>query len=114
PCLHSGAESATSCSRKLAPRAPRSPRTRNGTPPARAPCQRSCNQLCHWACNVTTGPVYVVWDNLNVHTGKRWEDFNERHGGRFHFLYTPKHASWVNCTASDSSGRFRRVRPGLT
>ena len=36
-----------------------------------------------------TGPVYVVWDNLNVHTGKRWEDFNERHGGRFHFLYTP-------------------------
>src|SRR5690606_24964785 len=43
-----------------------------------------------------TGPVYVVWDNLNVHTGKRWEDFNERHGGRFHFLYTPKHASWVN------------------
>jgi transposase len=43
-----------------------------------------------------TGPVYVIWDNLNVHTGKRWEDFNGRHGGRFHFLYTPKHASWVN------------------
>ena len=43
-----------------------------------------------------TGPVYVVWDNLNVHTGQRWEQFNARHGGRFHFLYTPKHASWVN------------------
>jgi transposase len=43
-----------------------------------------------------TGPVYIVWDNLNVHTGVRWEEFNKRHGGRFHFLYTPKHASWVN------------------
>ena len=43
-----------------------------------------------------TGPVYVVWDNLNTHTGERWTEFNQRHGGRFHFLYTPKHASWVN------------------
>ena len=46
-----------------------------------------------------TGPVYVVWDNLNVHhdgPSKRWTRFNERHGGRFHFVHTPKHASWVN------------------
>lgn len=42
------------------------------------------------------GPVYVIWDNLNVHTGKRWEDFNARHRGRFHFVHTPLHASWVN------------------
>jgi transposase len=43
--------------------------------------------------------VYVVWDNLNVHyDGKddRWVRFNARHGGRFHFVYTPKHASWMN------------------
>ena len=43
--------------------------------------------------------VYVVWDNLNIHydgPGKRWTRFNERHGGRFHFTYTPIHASWVN------------------
>jgi len=43
--------------------------------------------------------VYVVWDNLNTHyDGKdaRWTKFNERHGGRFHFVYTPKHASWMN------------------
>jgi transposase len=43
--------------------------------------------------------VYVVWDNLNIHyDGKdeRWTKFNERHGGRFHFVYTPKHASWMN------------------
>jgi hypothetical protein len=42
------------------------------------------------------GDVYVIWDNLNVHHGPRWREFNERHGGRFHFVYTPKHASWVN------------------
>jgi transposase len=42
------------------------------------------------------GDVYVIWDNLNVHRGPRWAAFNERHGGRFHFVYTPKHASWVN------------------
>jgi transposase len=46
-----------------------------------------------------TQQVYVVWDNLNVHyDGKddRWKKFNARHGGRFHFTYTPKHASWMN------------------
>jgi transposase len=46
-----------------------------------------------------TQQVHVVWDNLNVHyDGKdnRWLRFNARHGGRFHFVYTPKHASWMN------------------
>lgn len=40
--------------------------------------------------------VHVVLDNLNIHKGERWVRFNERHGGRFHFHYTPLHASWVN------------------
>ena len=42
--------------------------------------------------------VHVVWDNLNIHTAmkKRWGPFNERHGSRFHFHFTPVHASWVN------------------
>lgn len=43
-----------------------------------------------------TGPVYVIWDNLNIHHGERWEVFNQQHGGRFDFVYTPLHASWVN------------------
>lgn len=42
------------------------------------------------------GDVYVVWDNLNTHCGDKWLEFSHRHGGRFHFVYTPKHASWVN------------------
>jgi hypothetical protein len=43
--------------------------------------------------------VHVIWDCLNIHfDGKdsRWTTFNERHGNRFVFHYTPKHASWVN------------------
>jgi transposase len=43
-----------------------------------------------------SGPVHVIWDNLNIHYGERWERFNARHGGRFTFHYTPVHASWVN------------------
>lgn len=43
-----------------------------------------------------SGPVYIIWDNLNIHHGPRWDEFNARHGGRFHFVYTPLHASWVN------------------
>lgn len=45
------------------------------------------------------GIVHIVWDNLNIHydgAERRWLEFNERHGGRFVFHYTPLHASWVN------------------
>lgn len=45
------------------------------------------------------GAVIVVWDNLNIHydgKDKRWTRFNERHGGRFTFVHTPIHASWLN------------------
>jgi hypothetical protein len=43
--------------------------------------------------------VHVIWDNLNIHfdgAEHRWEAFTARHGQRFVFPYTPKHASWVN------------------
>jgi transposase len=46
-----------------------------------------------------TGEVHIVWDNLNIHfdgADDRWTSFNQRHGQRFHFHYTPIHASWVN------------------
>jgi hypothetical protein len=45
------------------------------------------------------GTVHVIWDNLNIHydgPDKRWTHFNRRHGNRFVFHHTPKHASWVN------------------
>ncbi len=43
--------------------------------------------------------VIVIWDNLTAHYDgpvRRWTKFNERHGGRFRFVYTPTHASWMN------------------
>lgn len=40
--------------------------------------------------------IHIVWDNLNIHSGERWEEFNRQHGNRFRFHYTPLHASWVN------------------
>lgn len=43
-----------------------------------------------------SGRVEVIWDNLNIHQGGRWEKFNARHQNRFRFHYTPLHASWVN------------------
>lgn len=49
------------------------------------------------AVRYPTGTVHVIWDNLNTHVDRqRWAAFNARHGGRFAFHFTPKHASWVN------------------
>ena len=51
------------------------------------------------AAHQPTGDIYVIWDNLNTHydgPDKRWTKFNERHENRFHFVYTPIHASWLN------------------
>ena len=48
------------------------------------------------AARYPRGTVYVVWDNLNIHGGAAWRAFNARHGGRFRFVHTPLHASWVN------------------
>ncbi len=59
-----------------------------------------------------TGEIHIVWDNLNIHAAPRWEDFNRRHGGRFHFHYTPIHASWLNqveCFFSIFSRRVLRL-----
>ena len=44
--------------------------------------------------------VHVVLDNLNTHTDSRKRayisEWNQAHGERFHFHYTPTHGSWLN------------------
>lgn len=43
--------------------------------------------------------IHIIWDNLNIHKdgpSDRWIQFNKRHGEKFEFHFTPKHASWVN------------------
>lgn len=64
------------------------------------------------ALEYPTGDVHIVWDNLNTHKdgpAKRWTAFNERHGSRFHFHYTPVHASWVNQVESWFSILQKRI-----
>ena len=56
-----------------------------------------------------TGNVTIIWDNLNIHHGDAWEAFNLSHGGRFRFVYTPIHASWVNQVEIWFSVLARRV-----
>jgi transposase len=56
--------------------------------------------------------VFVVWDNLSTHRdgpSQRWIQFNRRHGGRFHFVFTPTHASWLNQVEIWFSILHRRV-----
>ncbi len=44
-----------------------------------------------------SGPLHVIWDNLNTHRAWGvWQAFNARHGGRFVFHDTRLHASWGN------------------
>ncbi len=50
-------------------------------------------ELAQWR---PTGEIHLVWDNLNTHAESRWQEFNRTQNGRFHFHYTPIHASWVN------------------
>lgn len=44
--------------------------------------------------------VHVVLDNLNTHTNSRKRpyihEWNQAHGDRFRFHYTPTHGSWLN------------------
>lgn len=56
--------------------------------------------------------IHIVWDNLNIHfdgAEERWTRFNRRHQNRFHFHYTPIHASWVNQVELFFSILHRRV-----
>lgn len=77
-------------------------RHRNGAGLRRLPSSPAGDDLVEYMEMVAArypGRVVVVWDNLNVHfdgADKRWTQFNDRHGGRFEFVYTPKHASWTN------------------
>lgn len=58
------------------------------------------------------GQIHIIWDNLNIHfdgPSKRWIAFNKRQRGRFHFHYTPLHASWMNQVELFFSRVQRRV-----
>lgn len=61
------------------------------------------------ATQYRSGDIHIIWDNLNTHAELSWQDFNRAHNGRFHFHYTPIHASWVNQVECFFSIFTRRV-----
>jgi transposase len=52
--------------------------------------------------------IKVVLDNHSAHTSKETRMYLEQHPGRFEFIFTPKHGSWLNMIES-FFGKFARV-----
>ena len=52
--------------------------------------------------------IKVVLDNHSAHTSKETRKYLEEHPGRFEFIFTPKHGSWLNMIES-FFGKFARV-----
>lgn len=40
--------------------------------------------------------IQIILDNHSVHTSKETRAYLKEHSGRFEFIFTPKHASWLN------------------
>jgi len=52
--------------------------------------------------------IKIVLDNHSTHTSKETRKYLEEHPGRFEFIFTPKHGSWLNMIES-FFGKFARV-----
>lgn len=52
--------------------------------------------------------IKIVLDNHSAHTSKETRKYLEQHPGRFEFVFTPKHGSWLNIIES-FFGKFARV-----
>lgn len=52
--------------------------------------------------------IKIVLDNHSAHTSKETRRYLEQHPGRFEFVFTPKHGSWLNMIES-FFGKFARV-----
>jgi len=52
--------------------------------------------------------IKIVLDNHSAHTSKETRKYLDQHPGRFEFIFTPKHGSWLNMIES-FFGKFARV-----
>jgi transposase len=52
--------------------------------------------------------IKIVLDNHSAHTSKETRKYLEQHLGRYEFIFTPKHGSWLNIIES-FFGKFARV-----
>lgn len=52
--------------------------------------------------------IRIILDNHSAHTSRETRGYLEQHPGRFEFVFTPKHGSWLNMIES-FFGKFSRV-----
>jgi transposase len=61
----------------------------------------------------TTAKIRLVLDNHSVHTSKETRKFLETRLGRFDFVFTPKHGSWLNLVESFFGKLTRTLLRGI-
>jgi transposase len=52
--------------------------------------------------------IKIILDNHSAHTSMETRKYLQEHPGRFEFIFTPKHGSWLNMIES-FFGKFARV-----
>ncbi len=57
--------------------------------------------------------IVIVLDNLKMHTSKETQKYLQTMPQRFHFVFTPKHASWLNIIESLFSKMTRSILRGI-
>ena len=57
--------------------------------------------------------IVIILDNVRVHTSKKILEYLKTVPQRFHFVFTPKHASWLNIIESLFSKMTRSILRGI-
>ena len=57
--------------------------------------------------------IEVIIDNLKVHTSEETQKYLESVPDKFKFVFTPKHASWLNIIESFFSKMVRSILRGI-
>lgn len=57
--------------------------------------------------------IRIVYDNLKVHTSEATRKYLAAVSGRFEFVFTPKHGSWLNMVESFFSKMTRQMLRGI-
>ena len=57
--------------------------------------------------------IVIILDNVRVHTSKKTLEYLKTVPQRFHFVFTPKHASWLNIIESLFSKMTRSILRGI-
>ena len=57
--------------------------------------------------------IRIILDNLKIHTSEETQEYLATVPGKFEFVFTPKHASWLNIIESFFSKMVRNVLRGI-